>query len=136
MFGRDLVKGILPRQSEAENLPRKLCTLYAIAILISTADDRAKHPFHVSLADVLEARRGSASHIHIFNKLGTVASKDTLYSFIHQSAPLCLEMGPLARLPPEVQNIVLIVSIDNVDKTSPTRRRLQERRRWISMGRQ
>ncbi|GAQ93396.1 hypothetical protein KFL_014970010, partial [Klebsormidium nitens] len=97
---------------------RRLRVLYAINVLIFAINPEAKHPFHLLLADVVEALGGRLTLLRVLNQLGVCAGKDTLNRYTENVGSAIMAEGPFAQLPPSCDGSFIICSIDNADKTA------------------
>jgi hypothetical protein len=95
---------------------RKLRVCYAIAVMIFAINPEAKHPFHLMLADVVEALGGRISLLKVLNQLGACA----LNRYTETVGTTIMEEGPFAQLPPDCEPCFITCSIDNADKTAAT----------------
>jgi hypothetical protein len=121
-------KGLTPKASnqdpgseqsyDAER--RKLRDVYANSVLIFAINPEAKHPFHLVLADVVEALDGRLALLRLLNQLGVCAAKDTLNRYTENVGTAIMDKGPFAQLPPGCEASFITYSIDNADKTAAT----------------
>ena len=91
---------------------RKTQCLYCLCVLIFATDSNCSAPMHILLADAIEANGGSKELIKIMNRVGAVASNDTLQRHIESVSIYRLQKGLTHELN---LNALAIVSVDNID---------------------
>jgi hypothetical protein len=99
---------------------QKLWVVYAISVLIFAINPEAKHPFHLMLADVVEALGGCLALLRLLNQLGVCAAKDTLNRYTENVGTTIMDKGPFAQLPPGCEASFITCRINNADKTATT----------------
>ena len=95
----------------AQNINTTQC-LYCLCVLIFATDSNCSAPMHILLADAIDANGGSKELIKIMNRVGAVASKDTLQRHIESVSIYRLQKGLTHELN---RNALAIVSVDNLD---------------------
>jgi hypothetical protein len=92
-----------------------------MSVLLFAMNPAAKNPFHLLLADVVEALEGRLALLQVLNQLGACAAKDTLNRYIEKVGSAIMEEGPLTQLPPGCEScFITCINIDNADKTAVT----------------
>ncbi len=85
---------------------------YLLSLILFITNSECNFPFHVLLADAVEASGGSTELITILNRLGIVASIDTLKRVILSVSQDRVSQGIQTLLVPDV---FTVASVDNVD---------------------
>ena len=85
-------------------------------LMFCTTNGRCNMPFHVLLADMVEAGGGSSDLMSTLNRVGGIASQDTLNRHICSVSERREKEGLLKDLP---QSAFTVASTDNVDIDQP-----------------
>ena len=91
---------------------RKMQCLYCLCVLIFATDSNCSARMHILLADAIEANGGSKELIKVMNRVGAVASNDTLQRHIESVSIYRLQKGLTHELN---LNALAILSVDNID---------------------
>lgn len=91
---------------------KRLRRAYLLSVLLFVTNNECSFPFHTLLADAIETSGGSTELITILNRVGAVASVDTLKRVILAVSQERKKQGIRSLL---VQGSFTVASVDNID---------------------
>ena len=101
------------KQSDSHALERKVRIAYVVCVIVFCATGgRCSVPLHTLLTDFIEASGGSSELITVSNKLGAVASSETLDRRITRVSAQCMQEGLLKDVK---RKTFTIATTDNID---------------------
>ena len=108
-----VASSLIRKQSDTHAYERKVRIAYLICVLMYCATGgRCSVPLHTVLSDFIEASGGSSEIITILNRLGAVASRDTLDRHIVNVSTQRKAKGLLKSLE---SNVFTVATTDNID---------------------
>ena len=91
---------------------KRLRRAYILSLILFVTNSECSFPFHIALSDAIESCGGSSELIKILNRVGAVASVETLKRTIHSISQDRKDAGVKSLL---IENVFTIASADNID---------------------